>query len=268
MSHTIVRSLIVASLSVSFAAPSFAGAKAPHFDIWLHVVDARIVTGSITEGTPGKPLDEFVRVFGADLGEDPKFPFAATEPGFQSLPGRDTAGAIFSFDIPGEVLAWTGSSLVANAHTFTVAFGPASVTSSSGPVEGFAFAAQQSGLLHDHFDFTLNGVASAAPEVGVYVLPVTFSGELPVYATSPTLWLVFNNGASEEEHDAVTRYTSLYLACKIELTHDGIVDAADVGVLLGAWGTSDAAADLNVDGMVGAQDLAVLLGAWGFNCVD
>ncbi|MDZ4828591.1 MAG: GC-type dockerin domain-anchored protein [Phycisphaerae bacterium] len=268
MPQTISRFLIVLSLTSAFAAPTFAGPKPPHFDIWLRVVDANMVTGSISEGTPGKPLDEFVRVFAADLGEDPEFPFAATEPGFQSLPGRDTAGAIFSFDIPGQLLAWTGSTLVPNASTFTIAFGPASVTSSSGPVEGFSFAAQRSGLLHDHFDFTLNGMGGADPEPGVFVLPLTFAGEAPVYAPSPTLWLVFNNGQSEEEHDAVIQYSSLFLACGIDLTTDGVVDAGDIGVLLGAWGTDNAAADLTGDGLVGADDLALLLGAWGFKCGD
>ena len=35
------------------------------------------------------------------------------------------------------------------------------------------------------------------------------------------------------------------------------------GVLLGAWGTANAAADLNRDGIVNGADLGALLGAWG-----
>jgi hypothetical protein len=46
-----------------------------------------------------------------------------------------------------------------------------------------------------------------------------------------------------------------------DLNGDGAVDAADLAILLGAWGT--AAADLNGDGTTDAADLAVLLGAWG-----
>ena len=42
---------------------------------------------------------------------------------------------------------------------------------------------------------------------------------------------------------------------------DNIVDAADLGFLLGAWGGSGA--DLDGDGMTNAADLAILLGAWG-----
>jgi len=41
------------------------------------------------------------------------------------------------------------------------------------------------------------------------------------------------------------------------------VDGADLGSLLGAWGTADAEADLNADGVVDGADLGMLLGAWG-----
>ena len=49
--------------------------------------------------------------------------------------------------------------------------------------------------------------------------------------------------------------------CPADLNADGVVSAADLAVLLGAWGT--AGADLNGDGITSASDLAVLLGAWG-----
>lgn len=47
-----------------------------------------------------------------------------------------------------------------------------------------------------------------------------------------------------------------------DLDGDGVVDAADLAILLGAWG-SDGPGDLDCDGTVGAADLAILLGAWG-----
>ncbi|MDZ4755763.1 MAG: hypothetical protein SGJ11_14860 [Phycisphaerae bacterium] len=48
-----------------------------------------------------------------------------------------------------------------------------------------------------------------------------------------------------------------------DLNGDGSVGAADLALLLGAWGTNDCSADLNSDGTVGAADLGILLGAWG-----
>jgi hypothetical protein len=47
-----------------------------------------------------------------------------------------------------------------------------------------------------------------------------------------------------------------------DLNNDGHVNAADLAILLGAWGTSGPA-DLNNSGSVDAADLALLLGAWG-----
>jgi hypothetical protein len=50
-----------------------------------------------------------------------------------------------------------------------------------------------------------------------------------------------------------------------DLTCDGGVCGADLGLLLGAWGTdgTPVGADLNGDGTVSGSDLGLLLGAWG-----
>ncbi|MFO0829027.1 MAG: hypothetical protein U0572_12880 [Phycisphaerales bacterium] len=49
--------------------------------------------------------------------------------------------------------------------------------------------------------------------------------------------------------------------CLGDLNGDAAVDANDLAILLGAWGTVDA--DLDGDGTTGATDLAIVLGAWG-----
>ncbi|MCA9291199.1 MAG: hypothetical protein KDA25_08720 [Phycisphaerales bacterium] len=49
-----------------------------------------------------------------------------------------------------------------------------------------------------------------------------------------------------------------------DLDGDGAVTAADLGILLGAWGRCDGCpADLDGDGVIGAADLAILLSNWG-----
>jgi hypothetical protein len=48
-----------------------------------------------------------------------------------------------------------------------------------------------------------------------------------------------------------------------DLNGDGFVDGADLGLLLGAWGSANIAIDLNSDGIVDGADLGLLLGAWG-----
>lgn len=53
-------------------------------------------------------------------------------------------------------------------------------------------------------------------------------------------------------------------ALPADLNNDGAVDAADLAMLLGAWGPCEGCpADLNNDGVVNAADLAALLGGWG-----
>lgn len=54
------------------------------------------------------------------------------------------------------------------------------------------------------------------------------------------------------------------VCCPADLDSDGIVGAADLAQLLGAWGLNpDHPADLNDDDVVNATDLAQLLGTWG-----
>ena len=53
------------------------------------------------------------------------------------------------------------------------------------------------------------------------------------------------------------------VACVGDINDDGIVNAADLGLLIGAWGNKGGAADLNDDGLVNAADLGLLIGAWG-----
>jgi hypothetical protein len=57
-------------------------------------------------------------------------------------------------------------------------------------------------------------------------------------------------------------------ACPADLNLDNVVNGADLGLMLGAWGpcpSSPCAADLNLDGVVNGADLGLMLGAWG-NC--
>jgi myo-inositol-hexaphosphate 3-phosphohydrolase len=51
--------------------------------------------------------------------------------------------------------------------------------------------------------------------------------------------------------------------CIADLDGSGQVSGADLGTLLGAWGTAEAGADLDGSGDVGSGDLAILLGTWG-----
>ena len=58
--------------------------------------------------------------------------------------------------------------------------------------------------------------------------------------------------------------------CFADLNHDGVVDSADLPILLGAWGVNPGhPADFTGDGVVDSADLPILLGAWGpCDCPD
>ncbi len=51
--------------------------------------------------------------------------------------------------------------------------------------------------------------------------------------------------------------------CPSDLNGDGLTDAADLAILLGAWGPGAGPADLDGSGGVNAADLAILLGSFG-----
>jgi hypothetical protein len=52
--------------------------------------------------------------------------------------------------------------------------------------------------------------------------------------------------------------------CIGDLDGSGVVDAADLAILLGGWGPcSGCAADVDASGTVDGNDLAIVLGAWG-----
>ncbi|MBL9147632.1 MAG: hypothetical protein JNM94_02970 [Phycisphaerae bacterium] len=63
------------------------------------------------------------------------------------------------------------------------------------------------------------------------------------------------------EIDAIADVAPASRAVPFDLTNDGLVDAADLGVLLGAWATSGPG-DFDGNGVVDAADLGLLLGAW------
>lgn len=71
--------------------------------------------------------------------------------------------------------------------------------------------------------------------------------------------VVVSNDCGESKSVAA----SLLITCLGDADISGAIDAADLGLLLNAWGSDDAMLDLDGDGEVDVDDLALLLGAWG-----
>ncbi len=60
----------------------------------------------------------------------------------------------------------------------------------------------------------------------------------------------------------LTEVSSFSIALVGDFNLDGVVDGADLTILLAAWGTDDVLVDLNGDGQVNGNDLTILLGNW------
>ena len=69
---------------------------------------------------------------------------------------------------------------------------------------------------------------------------------------------------SGDSHDANGNGAPDECECIGDIDGDGVVDAADLAAVLGAWGVCDACVeDLDGSGVVGSSDLALILVAWG-----
>ncbi len=103
--------------------------------------------------------------------------------------------------------------------------------------------------------FRLNNTSGAVPT------PAQFAATMGALA-SIRISAEFGSEAGEETVDLDS--VVLRTACPADLNGDGAVDASDLAIVLGAWGsTAEPAADLDGNGAVDASDLAVVLGAWG-----
>lgn len=67
-------------------------------------------------------------------------------------------------------------------------------------------------------------------------------------------------GASDANGDYIVDGCSI---ASPDLYVDGIVNSADIAVLLSLWQGNDLRGDLNLDGLLSGADIAVLLSAWG-----
>ncbi|MEM7229213.1 MAG: hypothetical protein AAF432_10405, partial [Planctomycetota bacterium] len=165
--------VVATATTLSFASPFGAEEEEEHFDAWFRNVDGKVVTGSRFEDLSFRSLNE--RVFGAEMGEDPLFPFSADEPGFQSFGDDQGFGnnwdpfTVFTFNITRTLQVWNGSGFDDADETMNMSFEGDSVDSGIGQVGGFTFGGSPSGTLHDHFELTLNG-AGGDPDNGVYLL--------------------------------------------------------------------------------------------------
>jgi protocatechuate 3,4-dioxygenase beta subunit len=136
-------------------------------------------------------------------------------------------------------------------------------SSTSAAVGGTAsFTANGAGSTPRTFRWYHNGtlVENNARISGANTGTITITG---VTAADAGSWVCgsHNSCGSQLSTAATLQVTGL---CPADLNGDHVVDGADLGALLAAWGTcSGCAADLNADGAVDGADLGALLAVWG-----
>ena len=111
---------------------------------------------------------------------------------------------------------------------------------------GYSVSVQVNGAFAGRAITDANGVARLS-----YTIPSSAS------ASQLTVRFFDENGA------VANSVISIDAGCvAADLNCDGIVGGADLGILLGQWGTAGSA-DLNRDGVVNGSDIGMLLGSWG-----
>lgn len=113
----------------------------------------------------------------------------------------------------------------------------------------------------------------ASPQVLAYVKDAVIQGKLFLVVASlfpaeqqgegtfPSFYTKENAAVISGAQQAARLEVVIEVSSTVgDLNGDGVVDGADLGLLLGAWGT--AGADLNADGTTDGADLGILLGSW------
>ncbi|MCH2162250.1 MAG: hypothetical protein MK085_10300 [Phycisphaerales bacterium] len=82
---------------------------------------------------------------------------------------------------------------------------------------------------------------------------------ISMYTYYDSTTYVRNSGGLEPK----LRITLAAPPCPADFTGDGVVDSADLGILLAYWGPKPNNGDINGDGVTDAADLGLLLSMWG-----
>lgn len=206
--------------SFTIAAATAAPALAQHAgDVWLEVIDNRIVTSLIDEDEVPAVVTSDIRVFGSEFGE--VLPNWSDEPGFDNEPGTFLFGSSLGFNIRAALRSWNGSDFFTVpaeriAVDFPTAPGPVLTPLTDAFTPGFTIPVSAYNTWHRHLEFELQAPAS----VGIYLLELELFSTDPSILTSLPFWIVFNQGMDEEDHDAA-----------IEWVVQNLVPAPSAGIL-------------------------------------
>jgi hypothetical protein len=191
---------VISALLASTAIAASARADGDQPDMWVYASGGTLVTGGFDHATE-TVVSQDLRVFEAEFGIDPTFPFSGDEPGIAS----DLVGSTMTFNLLQGLGVWNGNGFDASGANLLASYGGQDAFSSSGGA--FSFLVTEDLDLHP--EFTLLGANGADPANGIYLASLRFSSA--GYANSDTLWIVFNLGMDEADHEAATQWVEANL---------------------------------------------------------
>ena len=197
--------------TIVLALPTLALADGEIGDIWVYASNGNLVTGAWDHST-GEVTNPFSRVFAAEFGVDPAFPFSTDEPGI----GSSLVGTTITMGLSPTLGVWNGSGFGFSTSTLMGEYGGQSFQTGTGGAFSFLVTAG----LDLHAEFTLSGPGLTDPANGIYL--ATFQFSAAGHGSSEPLWVVYNLGMSEEEHGAA-----------IEWVQSNLVPAPGAMALLG-----------------------------------
>lgn len=184
--------------ALALSVPALAD-EGQHLDVFIASVGGTLTTSGIDHETD-RIVAPGLRVFGVEFGEDPLFPFAAFDPGFQS----NLTDTSIALNLYAGLGLWNGAGFDAAPVDLFMSYGPYLAGTGSGGSAVFTFEDD----LHVHPDFFLDE-SGGEPAAGIYL--ASFNVAADGYQSSETFWVVFNLGMSEEDHDAAIEWTEANL---------------------------------------------------------
>jgi len=184
-----------------------------HFDVTLGTSGGKLITGGQDHTTDPATVVSNLRVYGYDFGEDASDPYTISDPGFGAASGSGVASGNLIFVVTSNLLYWDGASA---SVTFTPAASDISLTiykatmTSSVTVTGTGSTGSvtlgsisSTGYIHTHSISTISS-SDDTVDTGVYAV----QGYLKAAdgTTSDPIWIVYNNGLTEEQHDSAMSY--------------------------------------------------------------
>ena len=206
-----------AMLALTTVACSFASADEEHYDIGVWNDNGTLMTGGFDHDTETLAVQN-LRVFEAEFGEDPVFPFSTDEPGIGGV-AADMGlmeGSVIEMNLSAGLGVWNGNGFdYGTGDSMTIDYGPTAIDTLAGGTLNF--------LVTEDFDlhpiYSVNDTAAN----GAYLIELTAS--MTGYETSESFYVVFNLGLYEEAYEE-----------SVDWVNDNIIPAPGVLALLGMGG--------------------------------